>query len=112
MTTTTAELRNLVAEDLGIKAVDQELSDEEASRIEARINSWTAHYRERGLFWWADNAIPDHVVGGLTLVMCALVCGSVRKMGQGHEAKLEPGLAMIAGLKPSAQIETLRTHYF
>jgi hypothetical protein len=36
----------------------------------------------------------------------------VRKAGQGHEQKLEPGLAMIAGLKPSATIDTLRTQYY
>jgi len=112
MTATTATLRDLVAEDLGLKAVDEELSDELSARIEARINHWMAHYRELGLFWWADNAIPNACVGGLTMVMAALVCGSVRKAGQGHEAKLEPGLAMIAALKPYAQIDTLRTHYY
>ena len=112
MTTTTATLRDLVAEDLGIKAVDEELSDELSARLEARINHWNAHYRELGLFWWPDNAIPDQVVGGMTMVMAALLCGSVRKMGQGHEGKLEPGLAMIAALKPNAQTDTLRTLYY
>lgn len=112
MSATTATLRDLVAEDLGIKAIDEELSDELAGRIEARIDHWTAHYRELGLFWWADNAIPDPCVGGLTMVMTALICGSVRKAGQGHEGKLEPGLAMIAALKPAATIDTVRTLYY
>jgi hypothetical protein len=48
----------------------------------------------------------------MTMIMAALLCGSVRKMGQGHEGKLEPGLAMIAALKPNAQTDTLRTLYY
>lgn len=112
MTATTAQLRDRVAKDLGIKAVDEELSDELAATIEEGIGDWTAHYRELGLFWWPDNAIPNQCVAGLRMVMCALVCASVRKAGQGHEQKLEPGLAMIAGLKPSATIDTLRTLYY
>jgi hypothetical protein len=112
MTTTTATLRDKVAKDLGLKAVDEELSDELAATIEEGIGDWTAHYRELGLFWWQDNAIPDPCVAGLRMVMCALCCASVRKMGQGHEAKLEPGLAMIAALKPAATVDTLRTLYY
>lgn len=112
MTITTATFRNRVAEDLGIKAQDQELSDEEAAKLESRIDSITAHYREKGLFWWADDAIPEAVEEGLSMVVCALACASVRKAGQGHEAKLEVGLGMIAGVKPSAKLETLRTVYY
>ena len=112
MTKTTAQIRNRVGEDLGVKAQDQEMSDEQAAKIDARIVSISAHYREKGLFWWADNAVPDAVEEGLAMVVCALACGSVRKAGQGHEGKLEPGLAMIAAVKPSAKLETLRTLYY
>lgn len=112
MSKTNAQLRNQVAEDLGIKAIDQELSDEGASRIENRISTVHAHYLEKGLFWWADSAIPDSVFEGLSMVICAHVCASVRKAGQGHEEKLLPGLAMIAAVKPSATVDTMKTFYF
>jgi hypothetical protein len=112
MSYTNAQLRNRVAEDLGVKATDQELSDEIAAKIEDRIDTVTAMYREQGLFWWADDAIPDAVVEGLTLVMCAWACASVRKAGQGHEEKLMPGLALIAAAKSSGTTDTLRTLYY
>lgn len=109
---THAQLRDRVAEDLGLKATDQELSDDIAQKIEERIATVTAMYREQGLFWWPTDAIPDAVVEGLSLVMCAWACAGVRKANQGHEEKLTPGLAMIAALKPAATLDTLRTEYF
>lgn len=112
MSKTNAELRDRVAKDLGLKAQDQELSDELSGEIEGRIVTARAHYAEVGLFWWADDAIPDAVFDPLAALMCALCCAAVRKAGQGHEEKLPPALAAIASLKPSARVETLRTQYY
>lgn len=112
MTYTTIQLRNRVAEDLGLKATDQELADDEAQKIEERIATVTAMYREQGLIWWPDNAIPDAAVDGLTLVMSAWTCAGVRKQGQGHEEKLTPGLAMISAVKAVQTVDALRTEYY
>lgn len=112
MTYTNTELRNRVAEDLGVKAQDQELSDEQASKIEERITSTWAHFTEKGLFWWPDGTIPTAVFDGLAKVMCARVCVAVRKQGQGFENMEMPGLAEIAAVKPPAMIETLKTLYY
>ena len=112
MTITTATFRNRVAEDLGIKAQDQDLSDEEAAKIDARIDSISAHYRELGLIWWADDAIPDAAEEGYAKIVCALVCASVRKSKQGFEEMLPLGLSMLAGIKPAAKLETVRTEYY
>jgi len=112
MTYTVAQLRNRVAEDLGIKAQDQELSDEEAAKIEDRYTSTHAYFVEKGLFWWPAATIPAPVFEGLVFVMVARCCAAVRKLGQGHEEKELPGLAMIAAVKPAAKVETLRTLYY
>lgn len=112
MTYTHAQLRNRVAEDLGIKGVDQELSDEQASKIEERITSTTAYFREKGLFWWPDNAIPDAAFEGMVFVMLARCCAGARKLGQGFEEREAPGLAMIAAVKQPATIDTLKTLYY
>lgn len=112
MSYTHAQLRDRVAEDLGIKGVDQELSDEQASKIEERITTTTAYFREKGLFWWDDDEIPDECFDGMVFVMRARCAAGVRKLGQGHEELEQPGLAMIAAVKPSAVIETLRTLYY
>ena len=63
MTKTHAQIRDRVAEDLGLKAADIELEDEDAAKIEARISSVTAHLREKGLIWWADDEVPDACEG-------------------------------------------------
>lgn len=112
MTYTHAQLRDRVAEDLGIKAVDEELSDESAAKIEERITSTTAYFREKGLIWWADDAIPVAAFEGMAFVMRARCCAGVRKAGQGHEEMEQPGLSMIAAVKPPGQIETMRTLYY
>lgn len=112
MTYTVAQLRNRVAEDLGIKAVDQELSDEQAQKIEERYTSTHAYFTEKGLFWWPLATIPDAVFEGLVFVMMARCCAGVRKLGQGHEEREQPGLAMIAACKAQGTTDTLRTLYY
>jgi len=112
MSKTNAELRDRVAEDLGVKGQDIELSDEQAQKLEGRISSTWAHFTEKGLFWWPDGTIPDSVFDGLAKVMCARACASVRKQGQGFESLEMPGLAEIAAVKPPALIETLKTLYY
>lgn len=112
MTYTVTQLRNRVAEDLGIKGVDQELSDEQAAKIEERYTSTHAYFTEKGLFWWPAATIPDAVFEGLVFVMRAHCAAGVRKLGQGHEELELPGLAMIAAVKPPAQTDTLKVLYY
>lgn len=109
---TTAQLRNRVAEDLGLKAADIDLADEDAVKIEARIASVTAFLREKGLIWWDDDQIPDAVEDGFAMMVAAMACKSFGKQNQGFEAGWEDGRAMIASIKPAETIETSVTVYY
>lgn len=112
MTITTAQLRERVAEHIGVKAADIELDAENAAKIDAAIDDATAFLREAALIWWVDNAIPDQCAAPMTLIVGALAAPKCRKAGQGFEAGWGDGQAMLARIKPSAATETVRADYF
>lgn len=112
MTKTNVEIRNRVAEDLGVKATDMDLADEDAEKIERRISSTRAFLLERGLVWWADDAIPDACEDGYAMMVRAMVCTAFGKVNQGHEAGWKDGWDMIAAIKPSEHVETQAYEYY
>lgn len=112
MTITYAELRNRIAEHLTIKAEDMDLSDADAAKIDGRVTTMMAFLRERGLMWWATDAIPEACVDALTMIGAARTCALFGKQGQGYEGGDPVGRAMLAEIKPSADIETVKTLYY
>jgi hypothetical protein len=112
MTITNATLRTRVAEDLRIKSVDMDLDDADADRIDRRIASAQSYLRELGLIWWDDDAIPEHCEDAMSMVVCAMSCVAFGKIGQGYEAGLASGVALLKSIKPSTNVETLRTTYY
>lgn len=111
-TITTVELRERVAEKTRIAGVDVELDAERAAIIDRHIGDCTAELRERGLVWWADDAIPRECAKAMTFIVsasCAVDCG---KAGQGYESLDLEGRTILATLKPSASRATVRAHYF
>lgn len=112
MTRTTAELREIVAEKLRVKAVDLDLSAEDAAKIDRHIGETTDFLREAGLVWWADNAIPNAAVLPMTLIVSAWAATDFGKAGQGYEAGFIEGRGLLATLKPSADIQTVCAEYF
>lgn len=112
MTKTTNDIINRVAEDLGLKASDVDLADEDKEKIERRVDSVTAFLREKGLIWWADDAIPDACEDGFAMMVAAMVCKAFGKQNQGHEAGWEDGRVMIAQLKPSENVEQQAYEYY
>lgn len=112
MTKTNAEIRNRVAEDLGVKATDMDLADEDAAKIEARIASTRAFLLQRGLAWWPDGQIPDECEDGYAMMVRAMACASFGKRNQGHEAGWREGWDMIAAVKPSDNVEQQAYEYY
>lgn len=112
MARTTAELRDIVAEKLRIKAVDLDLSAENGAKIDRRIGEVTDFLREAGLIWWADNSIPNAAVLPFTLMITAWAALDFGKGGQGYEAGFIEGRSLLASLKPSADIATVQAEYF
>ena len=112
MTITSSDLRQRVAENLRVKAVDRDLADEDAEKIDNAITDAFAELREHGLMWWTTAAIPNACVFALTLIVSAQACAKFGKAGQGYEAGDNDGRARLAALKPSAAIETVRAEYF
>ena len=112
MSKTDVEICNRVAEDLGIKATDIDLADEDAEKITKRIESARAFLREKGLLWWQDDATPDACEDGFAMMVRAMVCTAFGKQGQGHEAGWEDGRVLIAQVKPSEMVETQAYEFF
>ncbi len=112
MTITSADLRLRVAENLRVKAVDRDLADEDADKIDKAIDDAFAELREQGLLWWGDDAIPQACAFALTLIVSAQACARFGKIAQGYEGGDTDGRARLAALKPSAVVETVRSEYF
>lgn len=112
MTLLNSQLRQRVAENLRVKAVDRDLADEDAEKIDNAIDDAFAELREQGLLWWADDQIPQACVFALTLIVSAQACARFGKIGQGYEGGDTDGRARLAALKPSAVIDTVRAEYF
>ena len=112
MTITSADLRLRVAEYLRVKAVDRDLADEDAEKIDNAIDDAFAELRERGLLWWADDAIPQACAFALTLIVSAQACAKFGKAGQGYEPGDADGRLRLGALKASAVTETTSAEYF
>lgn len=112
MTVTTAELRAAIADELRISGVDQELDAERAAKIDARIDSFTAEYRETGAIWWADNAIPNACKDAMMMIGAARCCRLFGKGGQGYETGERAGLDKLAELKASAIVDQTVPDFF
>jgi hypothetical protein len=112
MTLLNTDLRQRVAENLRVKAVDRDLADEDAEKIDNAIDDVFAELRELGLLWWADDAIPQACAFALTLIVSAQACARFGKIGQGYEGGDADGRARLAALKPSAVIETAQAVYY
>ena len=112
MTTTTAELRNKVAINLRIKGADVELDAERAAILDDIIGEVSADYREKGLIWWADNAIPNACVNAMKLIVSGHACAAFGKAKQGYEDAVAAGKISLAELKPSAVIGTVCAEFY
>ena len=112
MTITAADIRDRIAERLNVKAVEMALADEDASKIDTHVGFMLAELKERGLVWWADDAIPEAVVFALTLIGAAQTCTLFGKAGKGHESGDMDGRSRLASLKPSALIEHAKAVYY
>lgn len=112
MTKATADLRESVAEHIRIKSVDMPLDDDSADKIDRYIARVTALEREKGLIWWADDAIPDAAEMPMMLMVAALAAPGFGKAGQGYESGYMDGRSQLTSIKPSAVTETMRPDYF
>lgn len=111
-TITNIQLRDRVAEYIKVKAVDVELDDESAAKIDQGIEDALAELLERGLVWWADNAIPKSCAFSMTIIVAAQVCAKFGKSEQGYEGGDSEGRARLVGLKQSTTLETVQADYF
>lgn len=112
MVATTVILRERIADRLRISSVDMTLQAADAAKIDNGIADVTTMLRETGSIWWADNAIPDACVWPMTLVCSAALAGAFGKAGQGYEGDTPQGMLLLAEMKPSADISTVRASYF
>jgi len=110
MTTTTAELREKVARKLTISSSDMALEAEDTDRIDDRIGEVTSHLRERGLAWWIDNAIPDAAVLPMVMIVAYWAADDFGKTAGPTWAR--DGEALLASIKPSGVIETVKMEAF
>lgn len=106
MTATTAELRESVAGKIKILRADMPLDAADAATIDRKIGEVTNYYRERGVVWWVDNAIPNAAVLPMTMLVAAWTADDFGKVADPLWAP--NGLALLASIKPSAAIETVK----
>lgn len=111
-TITKVELRQRVADELKVSSPDQELSADNASRIDTSIDDARALLKEKRLVWWGENAIPQECAIPLTWIIAAYACTKFGKAGQGYEAGEERGRKALSSIKPSADVSTLAVDYF
>jgi hypothetical protein len=71
MSLTKADLRDAVAEELGIKRAEETLSSADAVLIESRIAGVHEYLLGEGLAYWDVNDIPDAVREPLTMIVAS-----------------------------------------
>lgn len=110
---TKADFRRMVLLELKVIAhVTQAPSQTQAETCDLWIDGARAMLLEVGLCWWDEDDIPASVTLPLSKFVASQACGAFGKDGKGHEAKEWPARAQLAGLKSSAETETVRAAYF
>jgi hypothetical protein len=103
MTKTTAELRESVARKIKILRNDMPLDSADAVTIDDCIEEVTDYYRERGVIWWADNAIPDACMLPMALMVASWAAEDFGK--EVNPSWAQNGLVLLQAIKNSSTID-------